>query len=822
MTPLHDPTEFNPGNPASLVPSPNSVEFSGFATPAGANGVFDMDVFSDDGGVRTWSRSDGYTLNSNLLSGGYWIVQPSDNGTIAEAFEVPFGTPPWSPLVEWETTGLSTSVSGIVATALGANPAGVGSLAGSSGYSPADPGSLLPAGGTASPGAVGPLVPTAPEPPAPSDAVRYVAQTRTTEEKAIARGNIGMTAAGSALVIAEDDAAQRDLIFRRATLDCTPENPLFEGPLQIPTDDGLKQVTHPSVIYSPTPIGGYCWWMAYTPFPDMTREDPNVCCSNDGIHWERHPEAAACAILPANWKTLAVNGLENYDWCADTHIHIPPSGQPDAGKLVIYFIALDGSAKSDCYRIVSEDGVTWGDPELVIERDVLGAKVTSPAVEFAQDGTLWMWTCGTVDGYAAADPSGIFYRTSTDGGLTWSAVQTCVHPKHCVGYPSGDLMIPWHLDVKWAAGKWHMLLDSAASSLRNIHRLFYLTSTDGITWTGDVAEPAVPLLGLDIPGFASLPTDGANAGKLVERHYRSCFLPIAGNPLAWRIWVASSTGSSTSENYEYWVLALLNNHVLDNKRRLRTLAESDFIDRHMERIVCTPTAWRMIGSASNPATITASTQSVLLVNIAANTGSSGMVLPYSNGTSTGTGFVPSYLLEGGTRDRLFWYNKYRLEATFMILSTELEAYFLLGVSCAYTNATGIVGRCFGFAIRNNQIYAVGNEDNATDQISIDHANTTLIGPAAATGAVNKISMTVTADGGADVILNGKTYRVAAGMPQAINNANFNLAHGDEYCVLPGIFVKHAPGSSGSTVRTLYVNRLQAALLNNAKQDVYDI
>lgn len=57
---------------------------------------------------------------------------------------------------------------------------------------------------------------------------------------------------------------QSDIIFQR-------EN----KPLEIPTYDGSKQLTHPSVLYFPESWNGHKYWAVATPYPNSNDEYEN-------------------------------------------------------------------------------------------------------------------------------------------------------------------------------------------------------------------------------------------------------------------------------------------------------------------------------------------------------------------------------------------------------------------------------------------------------------------------------------------------------------------------------------------------------------------
>ena len=64
----------------------------------------------------------------------------------------------------------------------------------------------------------------------------------------------------------------------------TWESRTLGNPLNIPKYDA-SGVVHPDVMYFPSGKDGYKYWMAYTPYPPQSKENPSIIRSNDGITW---------------------------------------------------------------------------------------------------------------------------------------------------------------------------------------------------------------------------------------------------------------------------------------------------------------------------------------------------------------------------------------------------------------------------------------------------------------------------------------------------------------------------------------------------------
>src|SRR5512140_4042392 len=51
--------------------------------------------------------------------------------------------------------------------------------------------------------------------------------------------------------------------------------------LELPTMDGTNSVTHPNLLLSERLVGGYRYWLTYTPFPLANREWVSIAASHD-------------------------------------------------------------------------------------------------------------------------------------------------------------------------------------------------------------------------------------------------------------------------------------------------------------------------------------------------------------------------------------------------------------------------------------------------------------------------------------------------------------------------------------------------------------
>lgn len=224
-----------------------------------------------------------------------------------------------------------------------------------------------------------------------------------------------------------------------------------------PTYDGSGEVVHPDVYYNADGWSGYKFWMAMTPFPDSQSpfENPSILASNDGASWVV-PGALVNPIVPAPGGG-AVN--------SDPDILVAP----DNTMWVTYREHLIANYDR-IYVLSSADGIVWGAPALIIND--AATSCLSPSVLW--DGAQYvMWSVEHT-----ASPGIVERRTALAMTGPWSAAAVCT----ISNVVSNN---PWHLDVILVDGVYIMLLQDEGSN-PEIGGLYFLTSSDGITWAYDV------------------------------------------------------------------------------------------------------------------------------------------------------------------------------------------------------------------------------------------------------------------------------------------------------------------------------------------------
>ena len=297
-------------------------------------------------------------------------------------------------------------------------------------------------------------------------------------------------------------------------------------PLDIPTYDGGPSVGHPSVVFAPQGWNGYRYWMAFTPFPDDSRENPSIVVSQDGIRWWV-PDGASNPVVAAEEVRRA-----GYRFNSDPELVLTADG-----RMLLYYRPFLGEGNEAIFCKRSQDGVEWSSARMVLSNRAVRypAGLLSPAVEVGTDGVFVMWTVNGLNLGRRA----IERRTSSDG-LQWSPPERCAVPRG---------VNPWHIDVVAADGLYHMLVSDRT-------RLFYWTSEDGRTWVGSRRKAV------------------GRSGTIHDArgHYRSTFVATQSASPRWDVWITGENGSGRNVFWDVWRIGLLRNlhlaeDVLEEGRR---------------------------------------------------------------------------------------------------------------------------------------------------------------------------------------------------------------------------------------------------------------
>ena len=211
--------------------------------------------------------------------------------------------------------------------------------------------------------------------------------------------------------------------------------------------EGGNQLTHPKVIDLVTPVNGFRFWMAYTPYPyeNDDYENPCIACSNDLIKWETPNGLSNPIDAPENYA--------NISYLSDTHL------QYVNGMFEVWYrgVKIDNSGEV-IFRKTSPDGITWSVSEVLKETtSAVILKLLSPSFVYDVGSSKYrIWVADAVEGKID------YYESPT--GTDWVLV-------------TGIAITCWHLDVSYYEDIYEMVIIDVAGS-----NVTYFKSEDGVQW----------------------------------------------------------------------------------------------------------------------------------------------------------------------------------------------------------------------------------------------------------------------------------------------------------------------------------------------------
>ena len=178
--------------------------------------------------------------------------------------------------------------------------------------------------------------------------------------------------------------------------------PLGEGfekyasnPFSLPGDSTGYGATHPDVLYFPDGEDGYKYWMYYEKGVAGNDCEVYLVRSNDGLVW-----------VEMGITNPILDNITSEE-------HIPDPDVIKVGSTWYMFLMRGGDGTSQIYRLTSNDGKLWSDPQMIVDRGGVGAwdedDVVSPTVIY-ESGTFYLWYVGEDAGYYQ-----VGLATSADG-----------------------------------------------------------------------------------------------------------------------------------------------------------------------------------------------------------------------------------------------------------------------------------------------------------------------------------------------------------------------------------------------------------------------
>jgi hypothetical protein len=233
---------------------------------------------------------------------------------------------------------------------------------------------------------------------------------------------------------------------------------LEAGVLAPRTYDGSRQTVHPDFARTPADWGAYERHLALTPYPNGATqfENPSIFVSRRGYRW--FPEAGVSNPI--------VHPTAGY--LSDPDIVYVP----DKRELWMYYRQADTRNRISVIR--SRDGITWGQPVLVVSAP--NQTVISPSV-VRRSATEWlMWSINGGQRGCSDPKASVELRRSKDG-INWSTAEP-------IALAIGDLM-PWHIEVQWIPELeqyWAVYPVKQAGNCAT-REIFLSSSIDGVNWT---------------------------------------------------------------------------------------------------------------------------------------------------------------------------------------------------------------------------------------------------------------------------------------------------------------------------------------------------
>lgn len=187
---------------------------------------------------------------------------------------------------------------------------------------------------------------------------------------------------------------------------------------------GNRENIHPKVLYFGDGWNGYRYWMAYTPYPSglVAHENPCIAVSNDGIVW----------VAPEGLENPLVSMPEG-GYNSDTHLVY----NPGTDMLECWWRPCDessGKLRDAFVRRLSSDGVSWDEPQMVLEWGPESRCRLSPCVSIV-DGQYYAVYSDCVNLHDMwGDPT-------EDGGIIWHDERVMPVDR------TDDRLVFWHQDM---------------------------------------------------------------------------------------------------------------------------------------------------------------------------------------------------------------------------------------------------------------------------------------------------------------------------------------------------------------------------------------
>lgn len=466
--------------------------------------------------------------------------------------------------------------------------------------------------------------------------------------------------------------------------------------IELPTFDDNPSVTHPDVIEPPNGFLGYKYVMAYTPFPNAARENPEIAFSQNGYDWVKHPEYPDLTDPLVSYAevTSTTLGPTVGGWAADTHLAMLPNG-----SLACYFIIAQlsgGTGYSGNFMVeINTDGTKESKvatTPVVSSIDSPRTGNGSPSIIQEEDGTYTMF--GT-----DSRGDGLDRWTSSDGtSFTWQARVTFDN------YDHADFKI-WHANVKKVAGRYHALLfdDQPRGSDFGVDGVpcYYAYSDNGTSWFADHSKAAVKPTG-----------NGDGYG-----FYRSAFLPTydSQGDLKWKVWMSCipnfssyTTLPANPSSADQWLISHRDNVSFIKEERPLTYEDLMRIRLNSSDLSTVAGDWAVFDNSGGSANTTESKQAGLYLT----TGSSATSWVFCKNLQNNN--AAPYAEFDNTNMR--WDNDIELAYKFKIVTNNANTIFqsqLGNFNNSHQQPEPLVTSGFGFKVVNSRVFVVAHDGDTS-------------------------------------------------------------------------------------------------------------
>jgi hypothetical protein len=279
------------------------------------------------------------------------------------------------------------------------------------------------------------------------------------------------------------------------------ENNVFssENPNQliIPTFDGLNQQVHPSVIKLKTPISGYSYWMAITPYPfsNGNYELPSIFASNNGIDW----------IIPTGLINPVCGNKDDFG-CGSGTVADPNLIYNDEKNVFeLIWINQFGIDGEQMRYMNSTDGIHWNN-KINFYNFSYNYSV-APSLIY-KDGMYFLYSLNATSGIGETKP--YMYVVNGTQLLNNSVTPTLNNYTSLIfspydPYKTNNLTF-WHQEIRWNNDSqfYYGVFGMKKSISFSETQFYYGTSIDGITWDIKRKPLLFPSMNKSLPNSQNL------------------------------------------------------------------------------------------------------------------------------------------------------------------------------------------------------------------------------------------------------------------------------------------------------------------------------